>query len=286
MGARPDTFKSGGGGFLNDVDGTIVGYRFTDEFNGEAFVPGKKPGTKEDKFHRLNMELTVRLDGADEDITQTLGLGAYDNYEVSDDELTLTSSAGEDEECSIPASWATAQFIASLCEAGFAQSKFSEDPNSINFEPMNGLRVRFGQKVVLDKQGNASKRKVKKGKFAGREFDNTTTIVKQVYPADAKAGKAGKTEKAGKSGKKDKDEDEGADVETLATKFILKVVAANKGKLAKAKLSMALLKEENGLSKHPEREAIRKLLKSDEFLENENGWGYDAKKEIITVEED
>lgn len=274
--------KAGGGGFLNGVDGVIVGYRWTDQFNGEDFVPGNKPGTKDPKFHSLFMELTARVDGADEDIAQNFFAGNYDDYVVSEDELTLTT---EDEgECGIGANTPAGKFLQSLVEAGFPESKFETDPNSINVEPMNGTRVRFGQQVVLDKQGKPKKRIAKKGKFKGREFDDTTTIIAQVYEVAGKGGKTAKTEPA-KKGKKDKDEDEGADVETLATKFILKVVAANKGKLAKAKLSMALLKEENGLSKHPEREAIRKLLKSDDFLETEDGWGYDAKKEIITVED-
>lgn len=286
MGARPSTYRKGGGGFLNGVDGVIVGYRWTDQFNGEDFVPGKKPGTKEDKFHSLFMELTARADGADEDVTQNLFAGNYDDFVISKDELTLTSE--DDGECSIGLNTAAGKFLASLVEAGFSESKFDEDPNSVNVEPMNGTRVRFGQAVVLGKDGKPRKRIAKKGKFKGREFDDTTTVIEQVYPAEkaAKGGKTAEPVKAGKKTSKKEEAEEEDDVETLATNFLLKIVAANKGKMAKAKLSMQLLKEENGMSKHPEREAIRKLIKSDDFLETENGWAYDAKKEIITVEED
>lgn len=285
MGARPSTFKKGGGGFLNGVDGEIVSYRFTDQFNGEDFVPGKKPGTKDEKFHSLYMELKVRLDGADEDITQSLFAGGYDDFEISEDELTLTSASGD--ECSIGANTATGKFVQSLVEAGFPESKFSDDPNSVNFEPMVGARVRFGQAQQMGKDGKPLKRVVKKGKFKGREFDNTTTVVEQVYESGGKADKGAKNAKADKGGKKKKDEDaEDDDVPSLAKKFLLKVVTASKNKLAKGKLSMALLKPENGLFKHPEREAIRKLLTSDKFLNTEDGWKYNDDKEIITIEED
>ncbi len=284
MGARPSTYKKGGGGFLNGVDGTITGYRWTDQFNGEDFVPGKKPGTKDDKFHSLFMELSVRVDGADEDITQNLFAGNADDFDF-EDELTLKSAAGEDEECSIGANTAAGKFLQSLVDAGFSENKFSDDPNSVNLEPMVGSRVRFGQAVVMGKDGKPRKRIAKKGKFKGREFDDTTTIVEQVYEA-AKGGKTKDAPKGGKKGKAEAEPDEDESTEALATKFLLKVVTANKGKLAKGKLSMALLKPENGLFKHPEREAIRKLLQSDKFLNTEDGWKYDDEKEVITVEEE
>ncbi len=286
MGARPSTFRKGGGGFLNGVDGVISGYRWTDQFNGEDFEPGKKPGTKEDKFHSLFLELSARADDADEDLTQNLFAGGYDDYEVSEDELTLTNVEGG--ECSIGANTPAGKFLASLVEAGFPESKFSEDTDSVNVEPMVGTRVRFGQAVVIGKDGKPRKRIAKKGKFKGREFDDTTTVIEQVYEVAGKAGKKGAKAESAKSGKKSKaaepDDDEET-VESLATAFLVKIVTANKGKMAKGKVSMQLLKPENGLFKHPEREAIRKLLNSDKFLNTEDGWSYDEDKEIITVED-
>lgn len=287
MGARPETFRQGGGGFLNHVDGVITGYRFTDEFNGVEFEPGNKPGTKDPKFHSGFMELSGRVDGADEDVTQNLFFGSYDDYEVSEDGLTLTAAAGG--ECTIGANSAVAKFIASLVEAGFPLTKLSDDPDSINFEPIIGARVRFGQAQVLGKDGKVRMRVAKKGKFKGKEFPDTTTIIEQFYELPAK-GKGGKTVepvkgKKGKQAEPDEDE-EPATPKSLATTFLLKIVKASKGKLAKAKISMALLKPENGLYKHPEREAIRKLLTSDKFLNTEDGWTYDEDKEIVKVEVD
>lgn len=287
MGARPSTFKKGGGGFLNGVDGKISGYRWTDQFNGEDFVPGKK--SKEngggDKFHSLFMELSARADGADEDVTQSLFAGGWDDFEVSEDGLTLTSADGG--ECSIGANTPAGKFVASLVEGGFKESRFSDDADSVNLEPMVGERVRFGQAVVLGKDGKPRKRVAKKGKFKGREFDDTTTIVEQVYGPSEATGKAGKGAKAdakpAKKGKPAPAEEEDDSLEAIATKFLVKIVTANKGKMTKGKVSMQLLKPENGLFKHPDREDIRKLLNSDKFLNTEDGWSYNEDKEIITV---
>lgn len=286
MGARPSSFRQGGGGFLNNVDGVIVAYRFTDEFNGEPFVPGNKPGTKDPKFHSLFMELSARLDGADEDITQNLFAGNADDFTISDDGLTLTALE-EGEECSIGGSTPAAKFVASLVEKGFPEGSLSDDPNSINFEPIVGTRVRFAQETVLGQDGKPRKRIAKKGKFKGREFNDTTTVVGQVYDLPGKATKgkaaAGKTGAKAKAKDVEVEDEPETSVEDLAAETLIDIVKANKGKMPKAKLSMAVLQK---LMKHPQREAVRKLFKDDEFLETENGWDYNAKKEVVTVDED
>jgi len=282
VGARPSTFRKGGGGFLNNVDGVIAGYRFTDEFNGEAFVPGKVNG--KDKFHSLFMEISIRLDNATEDEMQNLFAGNYEDYEVSDDGLTLAAAGGG--ECSIGLNTPAGKFITSLVEKGFPEANLSDDEESINFEPVLGTRVRFVQEVVIGKDGKPRKRIAKKGKFKGREFDDTTTVIGQVYDLPGKAGKKGAAATSGKKGKAaDADEDDDSDeaIETLASETLVDIVKANKGKMAKEKLSMAILQK---LMKHPSREAVRKLLKSDDFLEKENGWDYNAKKGVVTVEDE
>lgn len=271
--------KKGGGGRLSGVDGTITGYQWTDEFFGEEFEEGTWADGS-DKQRPLHFVPSIRVDGADEDITDCLKAGNYDNFKVSKDGLTITAADGG--ECAINENSQAGKFFASLIEAKFPVDQFGDDDESLNVEPLVGRRFRFGQSAVVGKDGKPVMKLVKKGAHKGKTFPKTSTIVEQVYPSE-KTGKGGKTAEPVK-GKKGKAEPVEEDNETIATNFLIKVVTANKGKLAKAKLSMALLKEENGLSKHPEREAIRKLLKSDEFLETEDGWGYDAKKEIITVE--
>ena len=280
MGARPSTFRAGGGGFLNNVDGVIAGCRFTDEFNGEPFVAGKKPGTQDAKFHSLFLELSARLDGADEDITQNLFAGNADDFEFEDGP-TLTAADGG--ECSIGQNTPAGKFIASLVEKGFPEANLSDDPNSINFDPIIGTRVRFTQEVVVGKDGKPRKRIAKKGKFKGREFDDTTTVVGQVYELPGKAGKGAKTATGKKAAAAPvEEEDAGESVEALAGSTLIDIVRANKGKMETKKLSMAVLQK---LMKHPQREDVRKLFKSDEFLETEDGWDYNAKKGVVTVDE-
>lgn len=256
-----------------------MGYRFTDEFNGEPFVPGNKPGTKDPKFHSLFFELSARVDGAEEDITQNLFAGSADDFEISDDGLTVTASEEGQE---LGANTPFGKFLTSLVENGFPEKLLSED--DINYEPIVGTRVRFGQVVEMGKDGKPRKRVAKKGNFKGKSFDVTSTVIEQVYELPGKGGKVG-----GKKGKPaDEDEDTDTDdaeqsVEDFAKETLIAIVRANKGKMSKEKTSMAILAK---YPKHPMREDVRKLLKSETFLSEEDGWSYDAKKGVITVEED
>ncbi len=285
MGARPSTHRKATGGRLNGVDGKITGYRWTDEFNGEAFEPGNYPGTKDPKFHWLYLEYTYLLDGAEDELKDLLKAGDFEQFEVSDDELTLTAVGGG--EAALGQNQPAARFINSLVEANFDENRLSDDPDSINYEPIIGTRVRFVQSPVLDRDGKPKQRLVKKGTHKGKTFPVTTTTIDQVYELPGTKGSKKTAAPVATKGKKTavvEEADEEETVESLATAFILKVVAANKGKLAKAKVSMALLKPENGMSKHPQREAVRKLVLSDKFLNTEDGWSYNEDKEVITVE--
>ena len=77
MSAWGDKNKSGGGGFLNNVDAKIIGYKFTNDFPGE--------NAKQDEETKLYMILTVREDGADEDSETTLNGGGGEFFEISED---------------------------------------------------------------------------------------------------------------------------------------------------------------------------------------------------------
>src|SRR5213593_1624882 len=102
MGARPSSFKKGGG-FLNNVDGTFKGYQFTDEFNGEPFNPKAKGKDGKPRFHSLYFVPSVRVDGADEDVTTTMFVGGFDDWNVSNDGLTIWDSSYDTEEEAIEA---------------------------------------------------------------------------------------------------------------------------------------------------------------------------------------
>lgn len=196
MGARPSTFRKSGG-FLNGIDGLITGYQMTDEFNGVAFTPGKKGG--KDKFHALYCVLSVRVDGAEEDVTTTLFMGGAEDWEVSDDGLTITP-AEEGRQLGAGTSFST--FLTSLCENGFDESELPED--EFNFEPIIGLRCHFVQKKNEEATKKLGKRKSKDGT---KEYDRQDLVVETVYgredvPANKPAkGKAAPAVKAGKQAK-------------------------------------------------------------------------------------
>lgn len=172
MGARPSTFKRGGG-FLNNVDGTITGYQFTDEFNGEAFVPGKNSDGKP-KFHGLNFVLSVRVDEATEDVSTNLFAGGFDNYDVSEDGLTLTNPEGGP--CFIGSNTALGKLLDSWVAAAGHENDFDDDPDSVNFESLIGRRARFIQANIsaedeakLVRAGKNPKRVGKDGKAYNRQ---------------------------------------------------------------------------------------------------------------------
>jgi hypothetical protein len=277
MGARPSSFKRGGGGFLNQVDGVITGYEFTDEFNGEPFKAGKVNG--KDKFHSLYCLLSVRVDGADEDVTTTLFVGGADDFEISDDGHTLTPV---EEGRELGANTAFAKLITSLVEAGFPETNLPEDV--INFESIIGVRSRFVQRTDVEGTKKLGKRKDKK---TGKEYDRQDLVIDQVYslpgtetakPAAAKAGKPAVAAKAGK--KAAVAAAPGVDVAALATETLTTILAEAGGSISKAKAGMKVIAK---LMKHAQREDVRKFLFSDENLSAIDGVDYDAATTTISI---
>lgn len=265
MGARPSSFKKGGG-FLNNVDGVIAGYQFTDEFNGVAFTPGRDPKTKKEKFHSLYAVLSARIDGADEDITTTLFVGAFDDFDISEDGHVLTP-VEDGRELGAGTSWA--KFITSLVEAGFPEGNLPED--SIDFSSIIGTRVRFKQQTDVEGTKRLGKRKDKK---TGKEYDRQDLIVETVYdlpgskPATAGKGKAKPAAAAaGKVKAKPaaaETEEDGVDIQELSGTTLVAVLEANDGTIAKAKLGLQILKQLG--TKHPQREDVRAFLADDANL--------------------
>lgn len=197
-GARPDSFKRGGGGFLDGVDSVITDYNISDSFNGEDYKPGKitfvnSGGKTEtmDKPHSLNVLLSVRVDGADEDTTTTLKVaGEYDAWEVSDDGYVITPV---DEKTGLSANAAFSKFIESLVKAGFPADNFPED--AYDWRAMIGTRIRMVQRKDVERTEKFGQKKSKDGKKA---YDRKDLVVDQVYEVPSKS-KAGKTSKAGKA---------------------------------------------------------------------------------------
>lgn len=277
MGARPTQFKKSGG-FLNGIDGVITDYTFTDEFDGEAFKPGRNAVTKKEKFHSLNVLLTVRPDGADEDVSTTLFAGGFDDFKISDDGKTIWDAQYETQEEAdaatdarqLGANTAIATLISSLVDAGFPITNLS-DAQSTNFEPIIGSRVRFVQRVNAEATKKLGKRKSKDGK---KEYDRQDLVIDQVYSVGdgtvaetepVKPTKGGKPAPATKpvAGKKGKTEPAVEDIKDLSATTLVSILSDNDGQIAKSKVSMKVL---TALMKHPQREDVRKWLFDDENL--------------------
>ena len=276
MGARPSSFKRGGG-FLDGVDLVIRDYQFTDEFNGEAYKAGKikgADGKPMEKPHTLNVLLTVRVEGADEDTTTTLkAANNFDEWEVSDDGYTITPVT-EGQELSAGTSFA--KFITSLCEVEpKAEALLPED--AINYQGILGTRLRTVQRTDAERTKKFGQKVDKK---TGKGYDRKDLVVEQVYelPGEKPAGK--KT--TGGKGKAAPAAEPETSLEDLSKETLLSIVADAGGSIAKSKLSMKVLTK---LMKHPQREDVRKLIFTDDFLAKEDGWKYNKAKQTVSIEE-
>jgi hypothetical protein len=277
-GARPSTFRKPGG-FLNNVDGMITGYEFTTEF------PGADPNRpKKSDFNSLYFVLSVRQDGADEDVTTTLWGGSADDFEISDDGKTITPIDGR----GLGGTTDVARFIESLCVGGFPETNLPED--TINFEAIIGTRVRFIQVPQTDKNGKPLMRKATSGKYKGKEFPQTATQVSHVLDLPKVAAKSN-----GKSAKPNgkaavvtsKANGKGTpmpDVADLAASTLLDILSnADDNSVPKAKLRMKVFAALG--TKHPQRDEVIKYLYDDDNLVGMDGISYEPsdKSQLISL---
>lgn len=305
MGSRQSSFKKGGG-FLNEVDATIIDYQFTDEFNGEPYKPGKMKGTDGKtvpKPHSLNCFLSVRVDEADEDTTTTLRVAKeFTDWEVSEDGHVLTPVA----DAALGSSSAFGKFIQSW-EAASGQGAESDEhgEGSFGYEPIIGSRVRLVQRDYSDAElarikqlGAGVKRKGKDGK----EYTRQSLVIDQVYELAAAETKpngrskrtkpntkgAGTAHPAGKSthATASSEPAETDDLKDLAGQTVIEILETlPNGKIEKVKLSMKTLLTPL-LKGHPQRTDVRKWLAQDDNLAelvSDGLIGYDKSTQTITA---
>lgn len=294
MGARPTSFKKGGG-FLNNVDGVITAITFTDaNFDGTPFKPGKvkdpKTGQMKDRFHSLLAKLSVRPDGADEDVETHLFAGGADDFKISDDgaevwdaeyETAEEAAAAEEafkngnagnEPRQLGAGTSIAKLVSSAVDAGFPANDLPEF--GINFSAMAGWRCRFVQKVNAEDTKKLGKRVDPKTK---KQYDRNDLIIEQVYgKVEGKAGETGGKGKAAtagaKGGKGKAVEPAESDIETKALETLQAVLKPLKGKaITKKALGMASFKV---LIKDADRDKVRAYLFDDDNLEAFEAGGY------------
>lgn len=258
-----------GGGFLNNVDGEITGYEFTT-------VP---PNSKEESEWVYYVP-SIKQDGADDEVTQHFFLGGADRYEISKDGQTITDADGG--EVTVGAKTPFGRLLASMLDNGLDEAELPdlEGGDDLEMSGLNTRRFRFIQEIDEEATKKLGKRKDKKTK---KEYPRTNTVVSKVYDVEAKSGKgksAGKAngKAAGKSKKKD---DDGDELQEEAVSVLTDLLADTKdGEIPRAKLSMALTKK---LMKNENREPLRKLITSDDFLALEEGWTFDADSKAETI---
>lgn len=262
---RQAAFKTGGG-FLNGVDGVIVNYEFTDEFNGKAYEAAKDAKTGKDKFHSLFAALSVRVDGATDDTVTTLFVGDADKFEISDDGHTITPvedgyrMGGSTSFSKLITSWEKA------AEQGAENESYDE--GVYNYEGIIGSRCRFEQQnysaaelARLKAAGKPTERVGKPGTpSAGKKFPLQDLVVSQVYDLAQAAKAAPKAAKATKAGKK---ETAAAPVEVdiigLSGIALVEIVKKAGGKIDLGKIGVQVLLAPS-LKGNPAKGAVREFL--------------------------
>ena len=312
MGARPSQFRKGGGR-LNGVDVTITGIEWTGDelvytkgqsgFDRVEFKPGKVKGADgkiKEKFHALNALVSFMVDGATEATVEPMFAGGADDFAISEDGTTIwdavydtpeaAAEAAEDPANKVKelgANTKFANFITSLCEAGFPETNLPED--RICYEAVVGTRVR-----LIQREDPAMKGKKRIDKQTKKEYAYTFTAVDDVLAlpeaTEAPAAPAAKgtakaapkaaakpaAGKATKAAPAPVEEDGDLDGETS---LALQEALAAKSPLKVGDLSMWVLKNR---MKHPQREAIRARIVDPAFLGTQDGWVYS--KTAKTVE--
>ena len=273
---RPSLFRKQTGGRLNGVEGTITGLELTTVFPfGEGTSKFKDAGTP------IYAVLTVRPDGADEDVIEPLKAGKEEDFTIEDDGVSMVPA---NEGQGIHPSSKFGKLLGSAVENG--NGMLTEDnlgftnwpENKLNFGALVGARVRFTRIKDAELQEKFGKKKDKK---SGKEYDRDYLAIAEVFSvAGAKASK-GKPVVGKKAAVVEFDAQDAAD--TVLPVIVEKAGGTLQKRQLSAKLQVTLT------SKHPmygNRDAIRELILSADYLNGASDRGvieYDAKKQVLSV---
>jgi hypothetical protein len=273
-----DRFKKRGG-FLNGVDGVLTGYEWTTEAPGGGGGAKKKKGSD---FISLFCRISVRVDGADEDIQTSLFAGDGSAFEIEDDGALL-SPLSDDSALFEGTNWY--RLLASAIEHGFPESAIDpEVATNGNMKAMVGGRYTFTQMVDEAAKAKGLVRTAKNGKTYPYQY----TAISAVLSLPGKAGKgvsakdaskpAGKASPKGKAAPQSDDDE---DLKGMAQDALVKVLKAAGGSIEVKKLGLKV-PQAIGL-KHPQRDAILALVSDAEFLGEFEAVTYNAKKGLVTL---
>lgn len=281
-GARPTGFKKAGG-FLNNVDGTWTDYVFTSE------APGGGKRKKGNDFTPLFARITIQVDGADDPVSTSLFAGSADDFEISEDGKSVTPVT---EGMGLRGETALAIFIESLIDAGFPENLteefYTDSPEfAANYEAALGTRVRL---VQVTNEEVTKKLGKKKDPKTGREYERKDLKVQTVLALPGTAAKTTSKVTAAKSGKtsgKVNGKQE-VDVTALSDETLLSILHDSDGSVRKGSL-IPLIAKKLGV-KHPYREEVRRMIYSDDYLNDATERGiiaYDQtdKSQMITATE-
>ena len=302
-----DRFKNrGSGGFLNNVDGTIVEFVWTSQrpepakgkprpgiVLGKNGVPAyigrdRTTETRPPLFARI----TVRPDGADTPVERSLRAGYGDEWKISKDGFTLTPISENAE------LWGNAEFMQFLYSVEDSEYDITElgsfEPGaSIDLSPLEEQRFHFVQKVDEAKTTKFGKRTYtskKTGKDV--ETDWTYLAVSKYYGQSASLGasKEDHSSAAAIQGRKpnggirsDDQESETGEIATLAHKTLLGILRVAKNRTIK--FADLKLKVTTALMGHALRNDVRAYLENEENLLVLDGVTYDqwSKTRDITL---
>ena len=264
MGVNPSTFKQGG--FLNGKDVTWTGY----QFQVKTFVAktGENAGQP---FSPVNIELSFRIDGADEDVKTWLRMGTAEQWgPISGDGLQLGTPDGQ----GLSKNSQLGTFLASFAASGAPKDAFDADESSAYLSLANlvARRPRFRVETPVNEE-KTSKFGQQVSRKTGQAFDRRDLVVTKFYGYTRTAQEGSGTTIAASNG----------DLQAIADLTLLAVVTKSGGNLAKGKLPTKVTAELG--SKHPQLEAVRKLIYSSSYLEGLDGrhpgLAYDAESQTV-----
>ena len=263
-----------GGGFLNNVDGRLLGFEWT------AVPPN---GQAEGEW--VYLVPSIRVDGSDKDVTQHLFFGGADKYAISADGRSITMRDGSP--VTFGAKTPVGRFLTTLVQKGGdaieAVLPNLEEGAALNLDGVAGSRVRFVQEkdeAGTAKRGQREVKDPKTGKVA--KYDRTNTVISAVYEVGSGAGAAKQAApKTNGSGKAKAAAADASAVADLALEILLTVLGdTENGSISKAKLRVPVMQ---ALGKNPLRAEVIAYLFDDNNLSALKGVAYNPADKAQTI---